>query len=65
MMTMAVLMNHSGRSAVRIHCATAGRKFPITRPTSKAMINPASDVKFSDQGMPNVLSLSGVAAMYA
>ena len=60
---MAVLMYHSGRIAVLIVSANRGKKFPTTSPASKAIMKPASEVRFKDQGMPKLFSLSGVAAM--
>ena len=62
-MTMAVLINSSGRVAsVRI-AASLGKKLPITNPASKATIKPASPVSLSDQVILNFFRTSGVAAM--
>ena len=62
-MTMAVLMNHSGRAASASQLAAPGKKLPITSPTARATMNPASPVSPSDWLMPKVSRLSGVAAM--
>ncbi len=43
----------------------AGKKLPITSPTSRATIKPASPVRPSDCVMPKPARLSGVAAIYA
>jgi len=55
---MAVLMYHSGRSAAAIAPANRGKKFPANSPATRAIMNPASEVRFMDQGMPKPLSLS-------
>jgi hypothetical protein len=63
MTTMAVLMYSSGRVASFKVSAYLGKKFPTMSPTMRAMIYPASPVRFKDQPIPILLSLSGVAAM--
>ena len=58
--TIAVLMNHSGRAACLSHAATPGRTLPTTSPASKATMYPASPVRPSDHAMPMAARLSGV-----
>ena len=61
--TIAVLMNHSGRAASLSRAARPGRKFPIESPASKATMKPASPVRPSDHEIPIAARLSGVCAM--
>ena len=65
MITIAVLMYHSGRVAAVSFAAERGRKLPTTSPAMSARMYPASPVRFSDHETPNLSSLSGVAAMFA
>ncbi len=62
MITMAVLMNHSGRAASLSESANFGMKLPMKRPTSSARISPASPVNFSDQSSSNFFISAGVCA---
>ena len=62
---MAVLIYSSGRIASFIVAASPGRKLPMNSPTSKAIMNPDSLVRFSDQPIFNPARWLGVAAMKA
>ena len=60
--TIAVLMYHSGRMASWVTATNAGKRLPTSRPATRATRNPASAVRFSDHEIPNVATLSAVAA---